>query len=142
MMSIEIDMLHPIDPSSLDIREVREATGGKFALCGNVNQAFPLAFGSPEGVCLETLRMLRDIAPGGGYLLGSGHSCQDYLRPENYLAMIDTALEFGRYSIDIPDATLRAAEQAAEQAPRHFDLSYENMPEQPALARFYERIIT
>jgi hypothetical protein len=70
---------------------------------------------------------------------------KQHQRPERIVVVVSgcvSVLEFGRSSIAMRDATLRAAEQAAEDAPRHFDLSYDNMPEHPALARFYERIIT
>ena len=40
------------------------------------------------------------------------------------------------------DLDFAAHERAAEKAPRHFDLTCDTMPEQPALARFCERIIT
>jgi uroporphyrinogen decarboxylase len=142
LMALDIDIMHPIDPSSLDIREVRRITNGRLALCGNISQAFPLAFGSPADVRLEALRLLRDIGPGGGYLLGSGHSCQDYLTAENYLSMVNTAIEYGRYPIDIPDAVIVEAEAEAERSTKHFDLTYDNMPQQPQLARFYDRMIT
>ena len=34
-------------------------------------------------------RILEECAPGGGYALGSGNSVTNYVRVENYLAMLE-----------------------------------------------------
>ncbi len=61
----------------------------------------------------------------------SGHSCPDYLIAENYLLMIDTAVEFGTYPIDIPDSVIIEAEAEDERSTKHFDLTDDTMPDQP-----------
>ncbi|MCJ7556080.1 MAG: hypothetical protein MUP90_04080, partial [Gammaproteobacteria bacterium] len=43
--------------------------------------------------------LIRDVAPGGGYILTSGNSLAGYLKPENVLAMVDAVQAYGRYPI-------------------------------------------
>lgn len=113
LVAIGIDALHPIEPKPMDIREVKRRIGDKVCLMGNVPQTYPLAWGSPEDVELHVLQLLRDVAPGGGYCVGSGHSVQDYVPIENFRAMIETVLRYGQYPIDIPDSLIAEAERRA-----------------------------
>ena len=41
-----------------------------------------------------------ELAPGGGYAIGSSNSISNYVKLDNYRAMLDAALEYGRYPID------------------------------------------
>ena len=50
-------------------------------------------------VAERTKALLRDVAPGGGYLLGSSNSVPYYVPLENYRSMLDTLERFGTYPI-------------------------------------------
>ncbi len=63
-MDLDIDIMHPSDPSSLDVHEVRRITNGRLALRGNISQAFPLACGSPADVRPEALAAAIYSCPG------------------------------------------------------------------------------
>ncbi len=118
LVDVGIDALNPIDPTGLDIREVRRHLGTKVCLLGNICQTYPLGLGTPEEVRYEALSLLRDIAPGGAYGLGSGHSVQDYVPLENFRAMVDAVEEYGQYPIEVPDKVLSEAEAAAKASHR------------------------
>ncbi|MCX5908053.1 MAG: nucleoside 2-deoxyribosyltransferase, partial [Deltaproteobacteria bacterium] len=92
--------IHPIDPTSMDIREVKAKVGKKVGIMGNINVDL-LARGTPKEVRELTEKCLREIAPGGGYALGSGNSVPNWARFENYQAMRETALTCGGYPIKI-----------------------------------------
>jgi len=49
----------------------------------------------------QTKELLRDVASGGGYLLGSSNLIPYYVRLENYRAMLDTLCEFGAYPVAV-----------------------------------------
>lgn len=49
----------------------------------------------------ETLGLLCDVAPGGGYCVGSSNSVPEYVPAANYRAMIETVHKYGRYPICI-----------------------------------------
>ena len=86
--------------------------------CGSSSLFFVRGLGTPEEVRYDALSLLRDIAPGGAYVLGSGHSVQDYVPVANFRAMVDAVQEYGRYPIDIPDKVMQEAEAAAKASHR------------------------
>lgn len=100
LLAVGVDALHPIDPTCMDIEEVKEKVGDRLCLIGNISNEI-LAIGTPQEVAELTKKRLRALAPGGGYCLGSGNSVPDWAQIENYRAMIDTGLRYGHYPIRI-----------------------------------------
>jgi len=95
-----IDCLDPIDPQGgMDLAEVKAKYGHRIALKGNVDCAQTMTFGTPEDVVAETKEALRKGAPGGGFILSSSNSIHSSVKPENYLAMLQTLERYGRYPI-------------------------------------------
>jgi uroporphyrinogen decarboxylase len=95
-----IDCLDPIDPQAgMDLAEVKAKYGERIALKGNVDCAQTMTFGTPEDVIAETKAALRKGAPGGGFILSSSNSIHSSVKPENYLAMLQTLETYGRYPI-------------------------------------------
>jgi uroporphyrinogen decarboxylase len=89
--------LNPIEPYGMDIYEVKRRWGERIALMGNLDIAGALAFGTPDDVIADTKEHLERLMPGGGYIAASSHSIMDHIPIENYLAMVETVHEFGRY---------------------------------------------
>jgi uroporphyrinogen decarboxylase len=97
-----IDCLDPIDPlAGMNLAEVKSRYSSHIAIKGNVDCAELLTFGSPEQVREATLDALRQGAPGGGFILSSSNSIHSAVKPENYLAMLQTLKEFGRYPLSL-----------------------------------------
>jgi uroporphyrinogen decarboxylase len=94
-----VDALHPIEPKCMDIVAVKREYGGRLALIGNVDLGYTLTRGTPQEVREEIKYLIKNVAPGGGYLLGSANSITDYVPLENYKALLDAAFEYGRYPI-------------------------------------------
>lgn len=90
--------LHPLENGALDIRLVKRRYGDCLCLLGNVDLNI-LALGTPADVEKEVRRLIRDLAPGGGYIISSGNSLASYLRPENVLAFTRAVHEYGQYPI-------------------------------------------
>ena len=95
---VGISALHPIESKAMDIGQMKRDYGSRVALMGNVDVDL-LSRGTPDMVIAETKQLLHDIAPGGGYLLGSGNSVTYYVPLENYRAMLATLRQFGFYPI-------------------------------------------
>jgi uroporphyrinogen decarboxylase len=94
------DGLHPIDPmAGMDIGEAKATFGDKVCLCGNVSCAFSLVSGTVEDVKKETREVISKAGKGGGLICMSSNSIHSGVKPENYLAMIDTIKEYGRYPL-------------------------------------------
>jgi len=102
LVAMGVDALHPIDPTCMNIEDVKERVGDRLTIIGNISNEI-LEVGSPEEVSQLTKQRLRALAPGGGYCLGSGNSIPDWANIDNYRAMVDTGLRYGRYPISIED---------------------------------------
>ena len=100
LIEIGIDAIHPIDPNALDIKEIKEKYGKKIAIFGNVDVDL-LARGSIEDVKERVKYLLKNIAPSGGYCLGSGNSIPPWAKFDNFKAMVDTCLKYGSYPINL-----------------------------------------
>ena len=69
-------------------------------MLGNVDLNI-LALGTPGDVDEEVRGLIRDVAPGGGYIVTSGNSLASYLDPANVIALSDAVLTYGRYPIEV-----------------------------------------
>jgi len=98
LVDLGIRGLHPIEPDAMDIRAVKKRYGGRLCLIGNVN-VHTLSAGTPAQVEEEVRGLLRDIAPGGGYILSSGNSLASYCKIENIRAMAAAVKKYGAYPI-------------------------------------------
>lgn len=95
-----VNALQPIEPQAMDIVELKQKRGTDFCLVGNVDVDL-LARGTPEQIENQVKFLLRHVAPGGGYCLGSGNTVPEYVPFRNYLAMIETGRRYGGYPISI-----------------------------------------
>lgn len=98
IIGIGIDLLHPVDPGCMDIVALKRRYGDRIALAGNVSNEM-LCNARPADIVDEVKRLVKHLAPGGGYCVGSGNSIPDWTSFENYRAMRDTALRYGTYPI-------------------------------------------
>ncbi|MCX7919686.1 MAG: nucleoside 2-deoxyribosyltransferase [bacterium] len=96
-----INALHPIEPKAMDIVEVKQRLAGKVAVIGNIDLGYTLTRGTPEEVAAEVKQRIKDVAPGGGYALGSSNTVPNYVPVQNYRAMVETCREFGKYPIQL-----------------------------------------
>jgi len=93
-----IDCLDPIDPvAGMDISYIKKTYGDRIAIKGNVDCAQTLTFGSVEETIEETKRCLEIGMKGGRYIFSSSNSIHSDVKPENFIAMLETAQNFGRY---------------------------------------------
>ena len=97
-----VDCFHPIDPlAGMDIGEVKQKYGDRLCLMGNVNCATTLRSGTVEEVREETKEVIRKAGFGGGLIVSSSNSIHKSVKPENYVEMIRTIQEYGKYPLDI-----------------------------------------
>jgi len=96
LFTMGINGIHPIDPNCMDIRAFKRDYGDKVCILGNVN-INTLSMGTPEETYAEARDLIRDLAPGYGYIVSSGNSVPNYAKPENVLALVRAIEEFGKY---------------------------------------------
>ncbi len=90
--------LHPIEPQAMDIVEIKRNYGDKFCVLGNIDLDYTLTRGTIEEVEALVKKRIKDLAPGGGYCIAASNSIPDYVKPENYQAMVNAAKKFGKYT--------------------------------------------
>ncbi len=100
LIDMGINALHPLEPVAVDICQMKRDYGDRLCLCGNIELATVLATGTKEEVIEDTRIHISQLAPGGGYCLGSSNSVTRDIPLDNYQAMINTAMEFGQYPIE------------------------------------------
>jgi uroporphyrinogen decarboxylase len=104
VMDLFIDLgvtgFHPIERGAMDIASVKKAYGDRVCLLGNVDLNI-LGAGTPEETDEEVKYLIRNVAPGGGYIVTSGNSLASYLDPECVMAMSKAVKKYGRYPIEI-----------------------------------------
>ena len=97
-----ISCLDPIDPQAgMDLTEVKDKYGDRVALKGNVDCAQTLSYATADEVIEETKEVIRKGGPGGGFILSSSNSIHASVKPENYLAMLDTLKKYGSYPLSL-----------------------------------------
>jgi uroporphyrinogen decarboxylase len=88
-----INALHPIEPKSMDLREVKKKVGDKLCLCGGIDVDM-LARSQEDEIVEITQKWLTEIAETGGYCAGSSNSIPEYINIKNYLAMVQTVINY------------------------------------------------
>jgi uroporphyrinogen decarboxylase len=97
-IEIGVDALNPVQVSSAGMgntAKLKAEFGDRICFWGAIDTQRVLPMGTPDDVRTEVQQRIRDLAPGGGYVLASVHNIQEDVPPENILAMADAALECG-----------------------------------------------
>jgi uroporphyrinogen decarboxylase len=84
----------------MDIGLIKQRYGDRIALVGNIDCGALLSQAPVEEVRRVTRETIQTAAPGGGYCLSSSNSIHSSVKPENFLAMVETGRECGEYPMD------------------------------------------
>lgn len=99
-----IDAFQALEPNAgMDLARCKQLYGDRITFMGNVDCATVLQFGTRQEIREDTLRCLRQGAPGGGFILSSSNTIHSGIPPENYLTMLETAKKYGSYPINLPE---------------------------------------
>jgi uroporphyrinogen decarboxylase len=97
-----VDAIHPIEPTTANpdynIFNLKEKYGDEVCFIGNVSPQ-DLADKDPKEIKHYTKKLLKKVAPGGGFILSSGHSINPAVKLENFLAMRKVLETYGKYPI-------------------------------------------
>lgn len=100
LIDLGVVATHPNEKGPMDIRAMKRKYGDKICLIGNLDLNI-LGMGTPEETDREVRELIRDLAPGGGYMISSGNSLASYLKPECVLAMARAIRKYGKYPLDL-----------------------------------------
>ncbi len=96
------EILNPVQVSAagMDTARLKSQFGDRLSFWGAIDTQHVLPHGSPEDVKQEVSRRIRDLAPGGGYVLAPVHNVQADVPVENILTMYRHARTIGRYPLN------------------------------------------
>ena len=95
-----LDIYNPVQftAANMDLAGLKKDFGKDLVFWGGgVNTQSTLKNAPPEKVSDEVKRILDIMAPGGGFVFAPVHNIQEDVPPENFWAMWDTLMEYGKY---------------------------------------------
>ena len=95
-----VDILNPVQTSAANMEPARlkKEFGDKIVFWGGgCDTQQVLAKAAPEEIRRHVKERLSIFAPGGGYVFNQVHNIQANVPPENIIAMLDAAYEYGQY---------------------------------------------
>lgn len=94
---VGIDGLHAIEPdANMDIIELKRQYRGRLVLLGNL-ECDLLARGAPADIDAAVLKLMQEVAPGGGYVFSTSNSVLPDVPMRNLEAMLAAARRYGVY---------------------------------------------
>jgi len=98
-----IDALGPLeDVPGMEMDKILERYPGRITVMGNLSVDL-LSRGSVEQVVSATKRLLSEVSAKGPHIISSGNTISSSVQPENFLAMVKTAQQYGVYPIRITE---------------------------------------
>ena len=101
-----VDALNPIESTTAnpeyDIFKLNEKYGDKLTFVGNLSPVM-LAVGEISEIEAYAKRLIREVAPGGGYIFSSGHSINPAVTLDRFEAMQNIRRKYGTYPINVPN---------------------------------------
>jgi len=95
---VGIDARHSFQDNITPVTEVKKKYGDKIAILGGVD-VDKICRLSVNELHQYVTKIISQCAVGGGYALGSGNSITNYMKIENYEAMLEMGLKFGEYPL-------------------------------------------
>ena len=102
LVEIGVQVLNPVEVRAVgmeDTAKLKREFGDALTFWGAIDTHHVLPQGSVADVRDEVRRRIRDLGPGGGYVVGPVHNIQPDVPPANVVAMYDVAYETGRYPL-------------------------------------------
>ena len=97
-----VDAINPVQTSAAGMDPVRlkREYGDRVTFWGGgCDTQTVLGNATPQAIREHVRERIRILAPGGGFVFNQIHNIQVNVPPENVVAMLDAALEFGAYPI-------------------------------------------
>ncbi len=100
LAEIGVEVLNPVQVSALgDTAALKARFGDKVTFWGGIDTQHVLPQGSVAEVEEEVRTRIRDLGPGGGFVVASVHNIQPDVPPQNIIAMAEATRKFGTYPL-------------------------------------------
>jgi uroporphyrinogen decarboxylase len=102
LIEIGVDIINPVQVSAMgDTAALKARFGDRVTFWGAIDTQHVLPHGTVEEVKSEVQQRIRDLAPGGGFVVASVHNIMPDVPPENIIAMAEATREFGAYPLAV-----------------------------------------
>jgi uroporphyrinogen decarboxylase len=99
LVEVGLDVLNPVQPLAMDPAGLKKRYGKYLSFWGAVDDQKVLPLGSPAEVEAEVKLRIRQLAPGGGYILCPSHNIQPTTPMQNIRAFYRAAEKYRRYPL-------------------------------------------
>ena len=101
IIELGVDVINPVHVAAKDMDSsiLGPEFGARLSFWGGIDTQKVLPKGTTEEVKSEVRRCIRNLAPGGGYILSAVHNIQPDVPVENIIAMYEAGREYGKYPI-------------------------------------------
>jgi uroporphyrinogen decarboxylase len=101
LADLGVDIFHCLEPlPDVDMARIKKLYGKNLCFWGAIDIKQALQ-GSAARVEDEVKLRIRELAPGGGYVLAPANHLQPDVPPENVIALFNAGRKFGRYPLDL-----------------------------------------
>lgn len=101
LIMIGIDVVHPLEPLPVTEQSLIKRTyKDQISFLGGIDISHAMP-GSVEDVREEVIRCIQELAQGGGYILAPSNHLQSDVAPENVVALVQFAHQYGSYPLRI-----------------------------------------
>jgi len=98
LLSQGMNAIHPLEPGSMDLEEMKQNYGGQITLVGNIDLV-KLEAGTEEEVIQDVWEKIKILGPGYRYILSSSNSITENVKPQNLRAMMSALEKYGKYPL-------------------------------------------
>jgi len=98
LIEMGVKAINPVEPYAMDITRIHRRYAGHLTLIGNLDVGGALSQGTPADVRREAEALIDTVGRDGDLILASCHSITANVKPENFLAMVQTAQQYGIYA--------------------------------------------
>ena len=95
------DPLQPLEVDDGQPARFKRDFGDRISFLGGINVQSTLPRGTPEDVRAEVRQRIKEMAPGGGYILSPAHRMLPDIQFRNIKAMYEAGREYGKYPLNL-----------------------------------------
>jgi uroporphyrinogen decarboxylase len=102
LLEVGVEILNPVQVSAMgDTAELKARFGDRLVFWGGIDTQYILPRGRVDEVKAEVRQRIRDLGPGGGYVVAAVHNIQPDVSPENIITLAEATREFGVYPLAV-----------------------------------------
>ena len=94
LLELGMNGIHPLEPGAMDVELLKHKYGDKVCLIGNIDINHTLTDASEEEVYRAVEERIRQLGPGGGYIISDSNSVPCYCNPRNILWMAEAVQKY------------------------------------------------